>query len=112
MDYIPKQGDIVTIDFDPQSGKETLGRRPGLVLSKKAFNKKTGFAFICPITRTETKYVFHVKLPKGLNCEGYIEIDQTRSLDYISRRIRYCDRLPEKDFYEVLDLFEPIFWDT
>jgi len=28
MDYIPEAGDIVWLDFDPQSGHEQAGRRP------------------------------------------------------------------------------------
>ena len=110
MNYVPDQGDIVTLDFHPQSGKEAMGRRPGLVLSRKPFNEKTGFAFICPITKTERDYVFHVKVPSGLKCAGQIEVDQARSLDYVSRKARYCDKLPEDVLAEVLNLYEPIFW--
>ena len=32
--YIPKQGDIIAITFDPQSGHEQKGRRPAFVVSK------------------------------------------------------------------------------
>ncbi len=50
--YIPKKGDIVWIDFDPAAGKEIQKRRPGLVVSRYEFNRKTMFAVICPITST------------------------------------------------------------
>jgi len=30
--YIPKQGDIIWIDFNPQKGHEQAGHRPALVL--------------------------------------------------------------------------------
>lgn len=30
--YIPEQGDLVWIDFDPQIGREQAGRRPALIL--------------------------------------------------------------------------------
>ncbi|MGL9796295.1 MazF family toxin-antitoxin system, toxin component [Enterococcus sp. DIV1283b] len=50
--YIPKKGDIVWIDFDPSTGKEIQKRRPGLVVSRYEFNRKTMFAVICPITST------------------------------------------------------------
>jgi mRNA interferase MazF len=46
----PKKGDVVYLDFDPQSGHEQAGHRPGLVISPEVFNKATGFAFVCPIT--------------------------------------------------------------
>ena len=35
--WIPKQGDLVVLDFDPQAGHEQKGRRPALVVSKEAF---------------------------------------------------------------------------
>jgi len=59
--YVPKQGDLVALDFDPQSGHEQQGRRPALVLSKDAFNKGTGMAICCPITNTDRRVPFHVR---------------------------------------------------
>jgi len=47
--YIPKKGDIVWIDFDPAAGKEIQKRRPGLVVSRYEFNRKTMFAVIFPL---------------------------------------------------------------
>ena len=35
--YNPKQGDIVFLDFSPQSGHEQAGRRPGVVISNEQF---------------------------------------------------------------------------
>jgi len=35
--YVPKQGDIIAITFDPQSGHEQKGRRPALVVSKDLY---------------------------------------------------------------------------
>ena len=51
--YIPRQGDIITITFDPEAGHEQKGRRPALVVSKDLFNKSTGLAIVCPLTNTE-----------------------------------------------------------
>ena len=51
--YIPQQGDLVAMDFDPQSGHEQKGRRPALVVSKEIFNQATGLAICCPITNTD-----------------------------------------------------------
>jgi mRNA interferase MazF len=36
--YVPGCGDIVWINFDPQSGHEQAGRRPALVLSPQKYN--------------------------------------------------------------------------
>ena len=44
MTYVPEQGDIIWLDFDPSSGKEIMKRRPACVLSKKSFNAHTKMA--------------------------------------------------------------------
>ena len=58
--YVPRQGDIISITFDPQSGHEQKGRRPALVVSKDLFNRSTGVAIVCPVTNTERGFPFHV----------------------------------------------------
>jgi mRNA-degrading endonuclease toxin of MazEF toxin-antitoxin module len=44
--YIPAKGDLIAVTFDPQSGHEQKGRRPGrrpaLVISNDLFNQRTG----------------------------------------------------------------------
>ncbi|HRP02102.1 MAG TPA: type II toxin-antitoxin system PemK/MazF family toxin, partial [Candidatus Kapabacteria bacterium] len=37
-DYSPERGDIVWLDFDPQSGHEQKGRRPAIIISPKIYN--------------------------------------------------------------------------
>ena len=48
--YLARQGDIITMDFSPNSGHEQAGRRPALVISNDFFNKVTNLALVCPIT--------------------------------------------------------------
>jgi mRNA interferase MazF len=36
--YIPEQGDIVVLTFDPQSGHEQKGIRSAIIISNKTFN--------------------------------------------------------------------------
>ena len=50
MDYIPEAGDIVWLDFDPQSGHEQAGHRPALVISPATYNGRTGLMLCCPLT--------------------------------------------------------------
>jgi mRNA interferase MazF len=38
--YTPSRGDVIWLDFSPQAGHEQAGRRPALVLSPQAYNKK------------------------------------------------------------------------
>ena len=50
--YLPEQGDVVMIDFDPATGREIQKRRPALVMSKSIMAKHTGLVLVCPITST------------------------------------------------------------
>ena len=46
------QGDIITMDFNPQKGHEQSGRRPAVILSNDILNHHSSKAFVCPITNT------------------------------------------------------------
>ena len=48
MVTIFEQGDIVYLDFDPQSGHEQKGRRPALVISNNLFNRVSSLTMVCP----------------------------------------------------------------
>lgn len=39
MVYRARQGDIVWINLDPQTGHEQAGRRPAMVISNDTFNR-------------------------------------------------------------------------
>lgn len=86
--YIPKKGDIVWIDFDPSTGKEIQKRRPGLVVSRYEFNRKTMFAVICPITSTIKKLPTRYTLPEDLDTKGQVLISQLKSLDFKERKLK------------------------
>ncbi|BDP79787.1 hypothetical protein EfmAA290_04630 [Enterococcus faecium] len=70
--YIPKKGDIVWIDFDPSVGKEIQKRRPGLVVSRYEFNRKTMFSVIRPITSTIKNLPTRYSLPEELDIKGQV----------------------------------------
>jgi mRNA interferase MazF len=92
---VPERGDLVYLDFNPQSGHEQAGRRSGIVLSPKAFNLATGFVVVCPIINREKGYPFEIVLPVGLHMEGVVLADQVKSLDWRSRNIDIKDRVPQ-----------------
>lgn len=100
---IPNRGDLVFIDFNPQKGHEQAGNRPAIVLSPQAFNRITGFAVICPITRQIKGYPFEVKLPEGLEIEGVILTDQVKSLDWKARNLIIKDKVTDETITECLD---------
>jgi mRNA interferase MazF len=81
-----KQGFIIWLDFDPQTGHEQKGRRPALVISNKTFNKFSKLVIVCPITNTDKNHPFHVKLDNRTKTTGAVLCDQARTLDISARR--------------------------
>ena len=80
----PQQGEIIWLDFDPQSVHEQAGRRPALVLSKLAYNQRIGRAFVCPITSKVKGYPFEVAI-KTRSVTGVALSDHLKNVDWVSR---------------------------
>lgn len=92
--YNPKQGDIVFLDFSPQSGLEQAGRRPGVIISNEKFFLRTKFAVVCPITHTNNKFPLHILLDHRTKTTGVILTEHMKCLDVISRNIQFVEKLP------------------
>jgi len=84
--YIPERGDLVWLEFKPQSSSEQAGRRPALVVSPKSYNGKVGLALFCPVTSRVKGYPFEVLLPQGSGVTGVVLSDQLKSLDWRARK--------------------------
>ena len=100
--YVPERGDIVWIDMNPQAGHEQAGRRPAVVLSPAAYNRKVGLALLCPVTNQIKGYPFEVVVPEGLDVSGAILSDQVKSLDWKRRNAEFFIKIPETVVLEVL----------
>ncbi len=101
--YTPAQGDLVWLDFNPQSGHEQSGRRPAVVLSPTAYNKRLGLALVCPVTRQAKGYPFEVALPPSLPVTGVALSDHIKSQDW-SDHIKSQDwRARRAEFIAKLD---------
>lgn len=88
-EYIPKQGDIISLNFSPQRGHEQKGHRPAIVVSKYLFNKTTGLAMVCPITNTDRSIPFHVAVADySSKISGFIMVEQIKSIDFKARKAR------------------------
>ena len=93
-----KQGSIILL------GHEQKGRRPALVVSNDDFNSFSNLAIVCPITNTNKKHPFHVKLDKRTKTTGVILSDQARSLDISSRNYKFIETIPNDILLEVVDI--------
>lgn len=96
MAYTPKQGDVLWCTLDPTTGSEQSRRRPVLVLSASAYNKKVGLAIVCPITSQQRGYPFEVPLPISSRVSGVILADHVRSIDWRARNAEYIGTVPSE----------------
>lgn len=115
--YVPRHGDIVWIDFNPQVGHEQAKERPALVLSEELYNRRLWLAIMCPITTSRKPYRvdLDVPIPPGVeirnrnNTEvfeltGVIQADHVKSLDWWERRARYAGDMPDATVIQVLQI--------
>ncbi len=105
--YIPSQGDIVTLNFDPQSGHELQGRRPAIIISNHVFNKHLGLAFACPITNTKRDFPFHIEV-KSENITGFIMVEQMKSIDYNARSVKFIEKADEETLGKIIGIIDSI----
>lgn len=97
--YIPRRGDLVWINFIPQSGHEQAGKRPAIVLSPVEYNKRTGVMIVCPVTSKENGYPFEVKVT-GKKINGVVLSDQVKCLDWRVRSTVFIEKVSEETLTE------------
>jgi mRNA interferase MazF len=86
--YLPRAGDIVWLDFDPQAGREQAKRRPALVVTDRTYNQASGLALVCPLTSRRRPYPF--ALPVTIDkVEGAVLVDHVKSLDWAARKATF-----------------------
>lgn len=86
--YVPRAGDLIWLDFDPQAGREQAKRRPALVVTDQVYNKASGLALVCPLTSKRKQYPF--ALPVDIDkIEGAVLVDQLKSLDWGARHAAF-----------------------
>lgn len=84
-DYVPDEGDVIWLNFTPQSGHEQAGRRPAVVLTPMAYNQRSGLLICVPITNQIKGYPFEVVL-SGTGATGAALADQVKNLDWKARQ--------------------------
>jgi mRNA interferase MazF len=100
--YIPDRGDLVWLQFNPQSGHEQAGHRPAVALSPRAYNQRSSLALFCPTIRRIKGYPFEVVLPDGLPIDGAVLCGQAKSLDWAARKATFAGKLPPAPVEDIL----------
>ncbi|MGM9834372.1 MAG: type II toxin-antitoxin system PemK/MazF family toxin [Bacilli bacterium] len=102
--YVPKQGDIVYLDFNPIKGHEQKGFRPAVVISNNVFNLNTKMAIVCPITSNTKDFPTHYNLEDTKKIQGSVLCEHIRSIDYEIRNLKYVEKLSDNDFISIITL--------
>lgn len=105
---LPDRGSLVWLLFSPHAGREQGGRRPGIVLTPRAYHLLSDLAIVCPITNRERGWPTEVKLPPGLPISGVILVDQIRSIDRQARKLEIIGQAPEVVLDEVNARLAPL----
>lgn len=103
-EYIPEQGDIVLLDFNPQAGHEQQGRRPAYIASNSDFNRITNLAIVCPITNTVKGFPLHVSLDEQTKTTGVIMCEQVKAFDLRVRKASFIEQASRHIRDEVFDI--------
>lgn len=90
-----EQGDIIYLDFNPQTGHEQKGRRPAIIITNNLFNKYSKLLMVCPITNTNKNHPFHINLDSRTKITGTILCDQARTLDISARNATFVEKAPD-----------------
>lgn len=102
--YIPSQGDIVFINFNPTKGHKQSGFRPAIVISNNAFNLNTKMIIVCPITSNEKEFPTHYLLEDTKKIHGSVLCEHIRSIDYEIRNLQFVEKVSDNDFISVITL--------
>lgn len=102
--YIPKQGDIVYVNFSPTKGHEQRGKRPAMVISNNTFNNNTKMIMVCPISTNTKDFPTHYLLRDSKKITGSVFCEHIRSIDYEIRNLKFIEKCSDDDFNNIIML--------
>ena len=111
--YYPDRGDLVEIYFQTSAGRVSDMRRPAIVLTPAAYNRRTGLCLAVPVSTDTTPGPLWIPLPHGyLPRPSLILCDYLKSFDYRERSAvlikPVANEIVEQIVSSVLDLIDPI----
>ena len=102
--YVPRQRDIVFLDFSPTKGHEQFGKRPAIVISTNVFNDNTKMVMVCPISSNTKEFPTHYLLEDTKKISGSVFCEHIRSVDYEDRKLKFIEKASDNDFLSVITL--------
>lgn len=104
-----KQGDIVTVNFNPSLGHEQRGYRPALVISSSIVARYSGLFIVAPISSTSRSYPAYVKLETANSTTGQVLLDQTIALDLHARQSEVVDSIERSELQSIINRYKLLF---
>ena len=101
-EYIPQSGDIILLDEERRETSNQTNRIPGLVISPKEYNGKTGMAILCLISERIENYPFEVKIPVNPKISGVVLSDRIRTIAWRQRNAEFLLKLPNEILKKVI----------
>lgn len=111
--YHPDRGDLIELNFQPAAGREIDKRRPAIVISPLAYNRKSGLCLAVPTSTDLTPGPLWIKMPEGyLPRPSLILCDYVKSFDYRERSASFLHRVPDELVDQIVsnvfDLIDPV----
>ena len=111
--YHPDRGDLIEMNFQPAAGREIDKRRPAVVLSPVAYNRRTGICLAVPTSTDLTPGPLWVPmLPGFLPRPSLILCDYLKSFDYRKRGATFIVKVPrdvvDRIVGNVMDVIDPV----
>ena len=107
--WVPDRGNIIWIDFNPQSGRDM---HPLLVLSPLKFNERTGIVIGLPMTTAEYNNTnpFAIQFKGKRGVVSYVLTHQPKSFDWRQRgaKIHPWKHAPVEILTEACELLNQI----
>ena len=105
--YIPDRNQIVWMDFEPTKGKEIGKYRPALILSSKAYNKKTRLVICCPISTSIRGGATEVMI-ENMDKPSVVAASLIQTLAFKERKVKLIVEAEKHVMKEVLFRILPI----
>ena len=87
MAYDVKQGQIVYLDLNNKAGREQMGQRPAIVISKLDYNQYSSVIQVIPVSNTSSAWPFYIPLAENDPVKGKALVDQITTVDPQARNI-------------------------
>ena len=110
--WVPDRGEIIWINYNPQSGREMRDMHPMLVLSPRKFNHRTGIVIGLPMTTAEYNDTnpFAVRFQGKRGTASYVLAHQPKSFDWRQRgaKLHPWKQVPADVLAEACELLDQI----